>query len=277
MSVNNNILIQKKGTKKIALIFYGLLRSIQYTLPNLQKNVFNAIIDSGYEYDIYCHNYTFPANYKYNNPRAREYNIVLDSDNYKLLNPKYYISDDQLTIAKQLNLELYRTHGDPWPKTQFKSLDNYLLALYSRKKITELLRSNIECNPVAHKYEAVIFIRSDVLFEGPLQVIKLMSLLQIENIKQPDQQHKYICLIPNFQHWLGGLNDRMFISKPELALQYGMAFDLLLDISKKRNLHSEQINKYLIQEIYNAIPVLVPIYFSRVRADGTILKESYKP
>lgn len=257
---------------KIALVFYGLLRSIQYTLPNLQKQVFGPISESGYDYDIYCHNYTFPPNYKYNNYRAREYNIDLDPAVYKLLNPKYYISDNQLEITGQLNLESYRTHGDPWPKTGFKTLDNYLLAMYSRKKITELLAQNVATDPVSHSYAAVIFLRSDVLFEKPLPIHKLITLLT-EQEKANNQRRA--CLIPNFHHWLGGLNDRMFISKPALALEYGCAFDKLLTISKERKLHSEQINKYLIQEVYNSTPILVPIFFARVRANGNILNEDY--
>ena len=257
---------------KIALVFYGLLRSIQYTLPNLQKQVFGPIIDSGYEYDIYCHNYTFPANHKYNNSRAREYNIDLDPVAYKLLNPKYYISDNQLEVMEQLNLESYRTHGDPWPKTGFKTLDNYLLAMYSRKKITKLLAQNMATDPASHIYSAVIFLRSDVLFEKPLPISKLVTLLTEQ---ESTNTQKQACLIPNFHHWLGGLNDRMFISKPSLALEYGCAFDKLLTISKERKLHSEQINKYLILEVYNSTPILVPIFFARVRANGVILKEDY--
>lgn len=257
---------------KIALVFYGLLRSIQYTLPNLQKQVFCAINDAGYEYDIYCHNYYFPANHKYNNPRSREYNIDLDPNAYKLLNPKYYISDNQLDVAEQLNLPSYRTCGDPWPKTGFKTLDNYLLAMYSRKKITELLAKNITSDPQNHTYTAVIFLRSDVLFEKPLPIPKLITLLtETENTNN----QKRACLIPNFHHWLGGINDRMFISKPALALEYGVAFDLLLALSKERKLHSEQINKYIIQEVCKATPVLVPIFFARVRANGNILNENY--
>jgi hypothetical protein len=257
---------------KIALVFYGLLRSIQYTLPNLQKQVFGPITDSGYEYDIYCHNYTFPPNHKYTNQRAREYNIDLDPNAHKLLNPKYYISDNQLDVAEQLNLPSYRTCGDPWPKTYFKTLDNYLLAMYSRKKITELLAHNITSDPQRHIYAAVMFLRSDVLFEKPLPIPKLITLLTETEITNTQ---KRACLIPNFHHWLGGLNDRMFISKPALALEYGIAFDLLLSLSKERKLHSEQINKYLIQEACNATPILVPIFFARVRANGNILKEDY--
>lgn len=256
---------------KIALIFYGLMRSIQYTLPNLQKHIFGAINESGYEYDIYCHSYTFPLNYKYNNLRAREYNIDLDPNAYKLLNPKYYISDNQLEIAAQLNLESYRTHGDPW-KTGFKTMDNYLLAMYSKKKVTELLAKNIESDSANHTYTMVIFLRSDVLFEKNIPIDKLLTLITEQESKLPTSR---VCLIPNFHHWLGGLNDRMFISKPSLALEYGVAFDKLLDLSKERKLHSEQINKHLIIDVYHATPILVPIFFARVRANGVILNEDY--
>lgn len=264
---------EKRIKPKVALVFYGLLRSIQYTLPNLQKQVFCALTNAGYEYDIYCHNYTFPQNHKYSNARSREYNIDLDPNAYKLLNPKYYISDNQLDIAAELNLESYRTHGDPWAKTGFKTMDNYLLAMYSRKKVTELLAQNIASDPQNHEYTMVMFLRSDVLFEKELPIPKLLTLITEQGSKGPLTTR--VCLIPNFHHWLGGLNDRMFISKPSLALEYGRAFDKLLDLSKERKLHSEQINKHLIIDVYHATPILVPIFFARVRANGVILKEDY--
>ena len=266
------ITYEKRKPPKVALVFYGLLRSIQYTLPNLQKQVFCALTNAGYEYDIYCHNYTFPQNHKYTNVRSREYNIDLDPNAYKLLKPKYYISDNQLDIAAQLNLETYRTHGDPWPKTGFKTMDNYLLAMYSRKKVTELLAQNIASDPQNHEYAMVMFLRSDVLFENTLPILKLLALITDQESRAPTAR---ACLIPNFHHWLGGLNDRMFISKPSLALEYGLAFDKLLALSKERKLHSEQINKHLIIDVYHATPILVPIFFARVRANGVILKEDY--
>ena len=262
---------------KVAILFSGLLRSIQYTMPNIQQNLFAQLTNAGYDYDIYCHNYTFPSGQTYNNPRTQEYNITLDPAIIQNMTKiaRYYIEDDQIQTAKQLNLPAYRTKGDPWPKSNFASLDNYLLAMYSRKKITELLISKQLQEPLTHTYDFVIFARSDVIYEKPLPIPALFSLLTQTQQPPPNPAPEY-CLIPNFQHFRG-LNDRMLICKPQLACKYGLAFDLLLDLSKTHQLHSESINKYLLIEEYKATPILVPVYFSRVRSNGGIKREVFKP
>ena len=264
---------------KVAILFSGLLRSIQYTLPNIQQNLFTQLTSSGYDYDIYCHNYTFPPGQTYNNPRTHEYNITLDPQlsHHMTKIAKYYIEDDQLQTSKQLNLPAYRTKGDPWPTSNFTSLDNYLLAMYSRKKVTELLISKQLQEPLMHTYDFVIFARSDVIYEKPLPIPALFSLLtQTPTQQQPIPAPTEYCLIPNFQHFRG-LNDRMLICKSQLACKYGLAFDLLLNLSKTHLLHSESINKLLLLEEYKATPILVPVYFSRVRSNGGIKREIFKP
>lgn len=253
---------------KVAILFSGLLRSIQYTLPNIQHNLFQELTSAGYDYDIYCHNYIFPAGQTYNNHRTKEYNVVLDPALSKHLNAKYYIEDDQIKTAAQLNLPAYRTKGDPWPTSKYASLDNYLLSMYSRKKITELLIEKHTQHPADHQYEYIIYARSDVIYEKPLPFAKLFSLIDTQ--PNPD----LACLIPNFHHFQG-LNDRMLICKPYLAKQYGLAFDLLLELSKHNLLHSESVNKYLLQDVYKATSILVPIYFSRVRSNGAIKRENF--
>ena len=254
-------------TPKVAIVYSGLLRSLQYTLPNIETNIYQQLKKAGYSYDIYCHNYTFPENHVYNNYRSNEVSIKLDPELYKHLNADYYISADQIETMKQLDLPKYRSQGDPWPKTQFAQLDYYLLAMYSRSLITTLLETNIATDPVKYNYDYVIFMRSDVIFEKPVNFKAMFNY-----ILAPDH-----CLIPNFQHWLNGLNDRMFIGRPALAIKYGKSFSQLLEISTHRKLHSEQINKHLLIDKYNAKLVLVPIFFSRVRATGQIVKESFEP
>lgn len=272
---------QSSPKPKVAILFSGLLRSIQYTLPNMQENLFKQLTAAGYDYDIYCHNYIFPPGQTYNNPRTQEYNITLNPNIIQHMTKiaRYYIEDDQIQTANKLNLPAYRSKGDPWPKSNFASLDNYLLAMYSRKKVTELLVSKQLQEPLTHTYDFVIFARSDVMYEKPLPITALFSLLtqtqSPETLQQPNQAPEY-CLIPNFQHFRG-LNDRMLICKPQLACKYGLAFDLLLELSNSHLLHSESINKYLLTEEYKVTPILVPVFFSRVRSNGGIKRELFKP
>ena len=249
---------------RVAIMYYGLLRSVQYTMPNIQKNLYEPLTAEGYEYDVYCHNYVFPEGHKYNNPRAREINQDLMPHPERVLNPTYYSEDNQLEVAAQLDLAGYRTMGDPWPSSRFLSLNNYILSIYSRQRVARMLADNLESGKCA-PYDYVFFVRSDVIYERPVAVSELLELLTMESM----------CLIPNFQHF-GGLNDRCFIAKQALALRYGLEyFDMLLDYSKSKLLHSETINKHFIVHHLRATTVLVPLYFARVRSTGEIKNENY--
>jgi hypothetical protein len=253
-------------TRRVAIVYYGLLRSVQYTMPNIELNVYEPLRKANIEFETYCHNYVFPPNFKYNNPRARELNQTLDPEPNAILKANHYIEDNQLDIMKSLDLASYRTHGDPWPSSKYQSLNNYILALYSRKKITHYLAEKLTSGQVA-PYDYIFFMRSDVIYEAPLPITQLLDLLT----------RKHMCLIPNFQHHTG-LNDRMFIASQDLALRYGQDyFDKLLELSSDMLLHSESVNKHFILNYLKAIPVLIPVYFSRVRSTGEIKKELYEP
>tara|TARA_A100001015_G_scaffold310292_1_gene411407 strand:+ start:1208 stop:2218 length:1011 start_codon:yes stop_codon:yes gene_type:complete len=128
---------------KIAILFWGLTRSLKYTINSINKNIFDILKKNNIDYDIYLH--TYKVNKLYTNNRSKEKNVKLDFNEYKLLNPKYFIYDDLDEIKNKLNFKLYRTHDDPWPEEQnnYKTLDNFILALYSKLQITNLLRIQI--------------------------------------------------------------------------------------------------------------------------------------
>ena len=128
---------------KIALIFWGLTRSLKYTIDSIQKNIFNVLKESNIDYDIYLH--TYNVENLYNNRRANESNIKLNFEEYKLLNPDYFLFDDLKIVKKELNLSNYRTKNDPW-ESNYECVDNFILALYSKYKITKLLESKFSNN-----------------------------------------------------------------------------------------------------------------------------------
>ena len=68
---------------KVALCFWGLTRSLKYTIESIKQNIFQPLDDGHIEYKIFVH--TFFFNSIYNNPRANERNITLDFDEYSLL------------------------------------------------------------------------------------------------------------------------------------------------------------------------------------------------
>ena len=154
-----------------------------------------------------------------NNKRSGEYNIPVSSEynnEFKLLNPKYAKVDIQDDIIKQLNLESYRTYPDPW-KTNYNSVDNFILACYSKKVLTTMIEEHIE------EYDYVMFMRPDCLYLDKIN-IDYFSLINDQNI-----------LIPNFaiEHCKHKINDRFAITNTNNYKIYGNIFDNLLNLSKK--------------------------------------------
>lgn len=259
MASNNNNPIKQH----IAIVFNGIIRSLKYTHENLKSHVFKPITDIGWTYDVYCHNFTLDK--QYTNIRNNESTTWLDPEEYKLLEPKYYLTDNQSHIAETLNLPAYRTMGNPWPcSPMYQTLDNYILSQWSKTQITRLLEHNI--NTGIAKYDQVWFIRSDVLFAKPIDPIKCLAKL---NSSPVTDNNDNTCIIPDFHHYKG-YNDRLFIAKPSLAIKYGTYFDLLFELSKTNKLHSEQINKLLLTRYNSNVIVESDIIFQRVRTNGEI-------
>jgi hypothetical protein len=125
----------------IAICFYGLCRSTNYTIESINKCIFEALKNLHFNYDVYLHTYKLTTSYT--NLRNNEENIMLDNDLYKLLNPNVYKIDDQDDIKKtdSLMFNKYRSKGDPW-SNDFKSLDNLILGLYSLYQVTQLWKNS---------------------------------------------------------------------------------------------------------------------------------------
>ena len=87
---------------KVALCFWGLTRSLKYTIYSIKKYILNVLKIHNIEYKIFLH--TFVFNSSYYNPRAEEYDIQLDFNEYTLLEPDYLQIDNQ-DVIKDDNIE----------------------------------------------------------------------------------------------------------------------------------------------------------------------------
>jgi len=239
---------------KIGLAFWGLTRSLKYTIKSIEKHILNVLNNNKIEFDIYIH--TYQVNSIYNNPRAREKNIKLDNTEYKLLKPKYFKIDDQDKIKKKLKLLEYRTNPDPW-KTNYVTVDNFICAMYSKMEVIKLVKNS------RIKYDYIIFLRPDVLY---LNDFDINIFIKINN--------KNIC-IPNF-HLYSNFNDRFFIGTYKNAMIYGFLFKDLLKYSKYKRLHSETFNYVFMHDINKLNIIYIKFYFNRIRADGREVKDCKK-
>ena len=232
---------------KIAFAFFGITRSLQYTIDSIQKNIFAVLKGAGVEYDIFMHTYRLSS---YKNSRTGEKLDTINNEEYKLLEPNYLEIHDQDELKRAIQITNYRSKPDPWG-TNYNSVDNFILGQFSKSRLTTMIRNS------KNEYDYVIFIRPDCRYTQPLD----LNFLRQAN-------DTTIC-IPNF-HTFGPhkFNDRFCIATMRTYSTYGGVFDNLLQISKKHSLHSETVLGNFIHG--NKIKITrIPFLFQRIRCDGS--------
>jgi len=237
---------------KIALLFWGLTRSLKYTINSIKTNIFKPLVDSNIDYDIFLHTFYFDG--LFTNKRTKEFDINLDFEEYKLLNPDYYLIENQDEIKKQINFKQYKTKKLYYDEQTF---DNYILSLHSLKKVVGLLENT------NNNYDLLIYLRPDVKFLRPLP-IRLFKFTNCGRI-----------MVPRFQSGKG-YNDRMFIGKQKQGIIYGNRFDYLLEYSLENRIITEDFVKYIIIKYCSQFCALnmcirkMDYSFLRIRANGEI-------
>lgn len=229
---------------KIALAFWGLTRSLKYTLPSIKSNILDIL--KLHNLTIFLHTYKFEG--KYNNPRAKEDSILLDFEEYKLLNPDFIEIDNQDDIKTMLNVNEYKQKPDPW-KTNYVTVENFICAMYSKSRLVYMI------NASRIQFDYIIFLRPDVKYLNPIKI----SFFGIANEKT--------IVVPDF-HRYSNFNDRFCIATHKNGLVYGDLFKFMLEYSKQNQLHSETFQNYYITKIFKLSVKFIPFYFNRVRADG---------
>lgn len=224
--------------KKCAILFFGLTRTLGKTIDSLKTNLFTPLNENFIDYDIFIHTYKIFGEYK--NMRSGE-----NTDNYnnedveKILNPKYYIFDDQKTIIDSIDFNEYYKKLGNWSGGMSSELTKYLiknmcLALYSKKQITLLFDKYIQ------DYDYAIIIRPD------------MELYTKINIKDFNELKDNNIIIPK-KDWYCGCNDRMCIGKPNIISYYGKLFDKLKIYSETTSIISEKFLMDQLKENHIAI------------------------
>lgn len=190
----------------------------------------------------------------YTNNHAHEKNILLDNEEYKLLNPDYLERHDQDEFKKNINLKAFRRHPDPW-KTNYATVDNFICAMFSKSRCTQLIE---KCG---ENFDYIIFMRPDVEYITDFD-LKFFNFIN----------NKTIC-VPNFaiKHSKFNFNDRFCICNMNTYKIYGNVFKQMHAYSQKEPLHSENFHGN-IMHVNKIKVVFIPFIFHRVRADGTIHK-----
>jgi hypothetical protein len=82
-----------KGMKKhVALAFYGLSRSLSYTIDSIHENILGPLDKAGYTYDVFLHTYNLR---QFNNHRSHESGVLNDTE-WTLLEPDFHLVESQV-------------------------------------------------------------------------------------------------------------------------------------------------------------------------------------
>lgn len=218
--------------KKVAILFFGLTRSLDRTIHSIRENILSPLTEKSIDYDIFVHSNVIngPYDNMYSNEHTDNY---VHADIEKLLEPKYYIRDNQEDVINSINFEEYYTNLGNWtgmsPEFTRYLIKNMCLALYSKKQITLLFEKHKD------EYDYAIIARPDVRFNNKLNT-DIFNMLHENNIIIPEKD------------WFAGCNDRFCVGKPDVVLYYGKLFDDLKEYSERIPIISERYLLHKLQE-----------------------------
>jgi hypothetical protein len=225
--------------KRIAIQFFGHLRTFEKTHKSFFKNVVASNIKDGYEVDLFIHTWTEKdhSTISHRNPNGEEYRGSKLSDKdvelvQKIYNPKKILYENQLGCEDNTFIEkLYKTK---------KSYKGVLNTVYTKYK-SSFIRNEYEKN-VDVKYDWVIVTRPDIEFFTPFRVDEILDDYYRLGHKIPENGVFYATKIfarakINDLKFIGG-SDLVYFGKPE-------------NIDKATNLYQAWKNNNNCEKLYD--------------------------
>ena len=237
---------------KIAICYWGMTRSTKYVYTTHFSELFNELKSNNIEYEIFMH--TWRVENDQNIIWENVYDIPIDYQEYKLLQPDFYKIEEQKLFTDQLNFsdyfykELYDKYGgDTHHEWRPQLIMNHLCALESQKRVYQMVVDT------GKHFNYVIFIRPDVQIINKLDISIFKSDFDI--------------IIPSYDHH-EGLNDRFAIIPFNKASNYACRIDEIKDFRKNNGrIVSEKYVKFIIDKCYNNLK-FIDFYMRIVRPNG---------
>lgn len=241
-----------KPDLRVAVVFFGITRSLRLTLPAIAANVVGPAREVAQEVRLFGHFFTQTS---ISNVRSGEVG-ELDPEEYRLLD-----LDAVETEAPGACLDLYpmaemQARGDIW-RDDFASFRNLVHQLHSLRRATLLAE--------AFAPHVVIFARPDLLYHDSMA----------EHLDFLARAHRSFVLVPDWSQWFGH-NDRFALVKggAEIAA-YGRRAERMGEYcAKGKRLHAERFLKFAL-----GASRVRPVHLraSRVRSNGLQVLEDFTP
>lgn len=243
-----------KRNLRIGVCFFGITRSLKFTHPSIEENILTPAREFG-DVKIYAH---FIDQRQIHNPRTNEYGS-LDSEEHKLLSTDWLILEKPDSCLEDWGFDHLKSFGDAW-NDNFSSLRNLVHQLHSLNEVTKLATSD--------GVDLVIFARPDLRYHDSLRAAIRKALRG----KAPR------VVLPCWQHWEKGYNDRFAICFGKLAIStYGSRIEEALEYcqSTQSGLHAERLLRYSLLNS-KLPPLCTSARASRIRVDGKQVSEDFR-
>lgn len=237
---------------RIAIVFFGITRSLRYTLDSITRNVIAPARALSADVGLFGHFYDQNRIY---NPRSGEAG-PLDRNEYRILPLDKVEREPPGECLADYPIEDLMRNGDFW-KDKFRSFGNLIHQLHSLHRATLLAE--------AYRPDILIFARPDLYYMNSFS-----PWLQ-DLARDPAPQ----VLVPNWALW-HGLNDRLALARGADAIAaYGHRVKVMLEYcADGRMLHSEQLLEYALRDHKTR---MIPLHASRVRSNGLVVIENFRP
>jgi hypothetical protein len=238
---------------RVALCFYGIPRALPATAPLIQKHVAapleNWLRGRG-QLLRFAHFFESSA----------EAGEDVNHDSRSLLGLDELHRDPPGDCLEQWGFKSLLSAGDFWDNDGI-SLRNLIHQLHSLKQVTALA--------MHHDITHCVFLRPDLLYHDSFAP----HLDHIFAAQGP------LALIPGWQHWKGGMNDRFAVCIGSQAIRaWGMRVDLMSQYCQMTHspLHSERLVAFALWA-HGIRDQKLPVRASRLRANGVQVQEDFAP
>lgn len=226
---------------RIAVVFFGMARGLERTLPAIQENILNPLSASGANITTIASLNMVdviwsPRSNELGVPMDRAVNLRIPADIY-LLWQQNITEIEAFLSAAQMRKDMF---DDGWA-----SVRNLLFQLHSLKRAWNYLQSN------EVDFDYYMFIRPDLRY-----IDKLRFREVVDNFFEDGS-----IALPRWQSY-GGFNDRFALADKRAATAYATRIDQISNYCRKKALHPERL---LAFSLYKSVCSVADIGIRAIR------------